>query len=594
MSLLKNISQLPQIEPVSKIKTAPPVANSLIKEFTTARPNIQTILKKSDASDAGANDVIDKARAGDDVSFSLMRNTINSDGSVTGSDVTDYIERAEELNDEVDTVPFGLETDDGQIVKVYVNAEQADKFEEAMKNMLGMEDDIEEAINRLTTEFDIVDVVWPTTDDADGNAVADPDADLSIDDTSNLEDDDFGPDNYDVVASADDKKDSPDEDDEIAQAGKDDEKEKGDGDDEDDAETTDDDESDDEEDSEKDDDEDELDADGNPVKKKKKKGKKKKAQPAEPADDEDKPKQESLSPVKNNQENKMTIGSTFLSRVMQEAAPVDRDGVKDGFDIPLDSQSRALASKLKLPFAKRLVAFHHMVGVPGRYLNTDDVEAGISGAADMLRKQVSVRRAFEKFYSALATAKGFTIPDVVKEASTEDKVEAFEKGSSKLKRGDAVQKLLETIMVKLGLPESLVVAGGPSGVGTALSRCAKLIESDSNLQSLMRLLASRMGVKSSDTMNEAANLGTTSYAAAVADLLESIGIPDTVFDGGRAGAVKNALTQKSRSLRNLNQIIGMMNRVKSLIDTSSTQAPAATSPGATPAPTGTQPTAATT
>lgn len=123
-------------------------------------------LKSSDRSDAGSSDVVDKGAR--DISFSLMRNTINSDGEINGSDVADYLERAKELNDEVESVPFGLETDDGQIVKVWVNAEQADAFEAEMKKLLGVEDDIETAINNLALKFDIVDVVWPDDEDEDG------------------------------------------------------------------------------------------------------------------------------------------------------------------------------------------------------------------------------------------------------------------------------------------------------------------------------------------------------------------------------------------------------------------------------------------
>jgi hypothetical protein len=140
---------------------------SLLKEFSGIPGPKKVDLKKSDSSDAGSSDVADKAKSSD-VSFSLMRNTINSDGEVTGSDVADYLERATELNDEVDTVPFGLETDDGDVVKVYVNADEADKFEEAMKKLLGIEDDIEEAINKLALDFDIVDVVWPKSKKEDG------------------------------------------------------------------------------------------------------------------------------------------------------------------------------------------------------------------------------------------------------------------------------------------------------------------------------------------------------------------------------------------------------------------------------------------
>lgn len=146
-------------------------------------------LKNSDATDAGRSDVSDKAAASSDIKFSLMRNTINSDGKVSGSGVADYLERAAELNDEVDTVPFGLETDDGQIVKVYVNAAEADKFAEALKNLLGIEDDIEEAINRLSTQFDIVDVVWPTkTGDDLTDTENDTEKYLAVDDKSMAED----------------------------------------------------------------------------------------------------------------------------------------------------------------------------------------------------------------------------------------------------------------------------------------------------------------------------------------------------------------------------------------------------------------------
>ena len=145
-------------------------------------------LKTANATDAGSTDVSGKIRP-NDIGFSLMRNTINSDGEVSGSQVAKYLDRAAELNDEVDTVPFGLETDDGDIVKVYVNAEQADKFEEEMKKLLGVEDDIEEAINKLALEFDIVDVVWPkdkSGDEAD-------EGELNLNSTSNfdaLDDDD--------------------------------------------------------------------------------------------------------------------------------------------------------------------------------------------------------------------------------------------------------------------------------------------------------------------------------------------------------------------------------------------------------------------
>ena len=100
-----------------------------------------------------------------------MRNMINTNGGVTGSEVNDYLERAHELNDEVDTVGFAIETDDGDFIKVYVNATQADQFEQELSNLLGMDDDSEAALNQLAQKFDVVDVVWPT--DPEGNPEVD-------------------------------------------------------------------------------------------------------------------------------------------------------------------------------------------------------------------------------------------------------------------------------------------------------------------------------------------------------------------------------------------------------------------------------------
>jgi len=152
----------------------------LIKEFARAA-DVQQDLKSSDGSDAGRNDTAGKAV---DVRFSLMRNMINTNGGVTGSEVNDYLERAHELNDEVDTVGFAIETDDGDFIKVYVNATQADQFEQELSNLLGMDDDSEAALNQLAQKFDVVDVVWPTDPEGnpeDGHAL-NPEDDVSIDD----------------------------------------------------------------------------------------------------------------------------------------------------------------------------------------------------------------------------------------------------------------------------------------------------------------------------------------------------------------------------------------------------------------------------
>lgn len=94
--------------------------------------------------------------------------------------VNTKIERAEKT-EEVDTVTFGLETDDGRIIKVYVKAEQAEDFEEALSKELGVEDVIEDVLNKLSKDFDIIDVEWPDSQN-DDNEESEEDDDLSVDD----------------------------------------------------------------------------------------------------------------------------------------------------------------------------------------------------------------------------------------------------------------------------------------------------------------------------------------------------------------------------------------------------------------------------
>ena len=129
---------------------------------------ISSLIQEADDNSADLNK---DGKAGNkkigDLGFSLIKNMINTDNSVTGTDVTNYLQKADDINDEVDTVVFGLETDTGEVVKVYVAVPDADAFEKAMSEKLGTEDDIEDVIAELAQDFDIVDVEWPEGDDED-------------------------------------------------------------------------------------------------------------------------------------------------------------------------------------------------------------------------------------------------------------------------------------------------------------------------------------------------------------------------------------------------------------------------------------------
>ncbi|MBT9137513.1 MAG: hypothetical protein DDT31_00044 [Syntrophomonadaceae bacterium] len=485
---------------------------SILKELTN-----QASLKKSDGSDAGKNDVSSKTTA-NDITFSLMRNTINSDGKVSGSDVNNYLEKAHDINDEVETVVYGLETSDGEIVKVYVNAIQADAFEVEMKKFLGMEDDVEEAINDLATRFDIVDVVWPKG--------AGPETEENQDDSELDLSDGFGQHDdlsSEVAHKEDEKEEDEEEEDEMEVIAADDNADDNDDDNDDEIEPTKKDKSSDKKDGGKHNNlknigknmkisEDKVhagwyvyDKDNKTV--------------AGPVDEVEANKictqkggdakgfitgyisdydarsaNEKRTTNENQKETSMTIGDKFLKRVLAEgssrkadtANKEDQDEMLDNKKIPMDAQHVSMANRLKWQLPKQVVQLFAMMGIPGMHLNAADAETSIAEATEMLRMQLSIRRAFLNFFNAYATAKGFSIK---KNAPIKE---------SRIKRGSALQKQLETVLVMLGLPEELVSTTGPAIVGNALFGASKVIEDNADLKQALHMLAIRMGLKSAD------------------------------------------------------------------------------------------------
>lgn len=73
-------------------------------------------------------------------------------------------------DDDMDAQCFGLEMEDGKVVKVYVKQEDAENFEKAMSEKLGESDDIKSALEELEKDFEILKVVWPDEDqDGEGD-----------------------------------------------------------------------------------------------------------------------------------------------------------------------------------------------------------------------------------------------------------------------------------------------------------------------------------------------------------------------------------------------------------------------------------------
>lgn len=480
---------------------------NLIKELE----NVQAKLKNSDSTDAGNGDATDNT----DIEFTTLRNNISKPSEITGAAVQDYLEKAAEINDEVDTVVFGLEDDEGGIVKIYVNAEQADEFESKMSELLGMEDDLEAAINKAAETFDIVDVVWP--EDAEGEATSDEETPSETD-----EDDDFDIDSIEGDETPDVQ---PEEDKQVKESKK----------------MT-------------------MDIEVGwyvynqkdvPI--------------AGPITEKSaKEKAESLGGDKLG----FTVGyvSDYDSRRRKEKLNEsdDVDGIRDGMNIPMDSQYSLLAMRLKRPLEKKLIAFFSMTGIPGRYvINVDGIDDAIRESADMLRKNMSVRRAFDEFYMLLAQAKGFSPASKVAEAA-----------APASKRGTYLQKKFETILIALGMPEQLVSSTGPAVASPMLFRVAKIIDTNPGLESALNKLAMRLGLHSSDVempvaeskMFEEVDVGNDEFLQKVIQLILALGVPEDNLQYRRSVMIK-ALREKKLSLRargmieqRMDILLGMLNQ----------------------------------
>lgn len=83
-----------------------------------------------------------------------------------------------ESQDHRDTVTFGLEDDDGGLVRVIVKHEQAEDFEKALQALMADQDEdearpeIAEVLFKLKDRFDLVDVQWPQVEEDEEEDVA--------------------------------------------------------------------------------------------------------------------------------------------------------------------------------------------------------------------------------------------------------------------------------------------------------------------------------------------------------------------------------------------------------------------------------------
>lgn len=103
--------------------------------------------------------------------MSYVAEDITGSTDFDAADVVSKLDSAEKKAKlEKDTVTFGLENENGGLVRVYVRSDQADEFEQALSQMLASSDnnndnenssmEIAEVLFKLKDKFDIVDVNW--------------------------------------------------------------------------------------------------------------------------------------------------------------------------------------------------------------------------------------------------------------------------------------------------------------------------------------------------------------------------------------------------------------------------------------------------
>jgi hypothetical protein len=433
-------------------------------------------------------------------SFSLLQNIHGSE--LTAGDVTNHLHAVDDADEHVDTVAFGLETTDGEIVKVYVNAEEAEAFEQRMSQLLGKIDDIDQAIEELSNEFDIVSVVKPGEMDAqevglngenpegeespevgienrldepltDDDIVQDMDGEDLIDDESekkkkdDKKDDDKKDDEPEDDSEAEDDKGAEGEDDGLNfgdETEGEDKPEDEEGEDkpedesesEDDSDTEGDDDSNTEEDSEdKDTEEDDPEDDPENKDKDKKKDKKKSK------DKEDKMKQESKSLLQQlvslneaKAEHKKPVAKKVeVKHEEPKKSDVQPDDSADVFHIALSKDEEELSKIFATPVQQLIYRTILLLGVNADQINIRKfkVRRGVKDVATMIQHHPQIKNILTKLGKDLASKKS----EIHKITEAEEKEEKVQ-GTIKDQLSTEISKKIYGLILALGVPEFLL------------------------------------------------------------------------------------------------------------------------------------------
>lgn len=525
----------------------------LFKELQTNFDNIQPI-----GEDVATNNQ-QRKKIGDIEFLKKLSNFgIPFDNRISNRSASNLVQQAHDSAEEVDTVAFGLELNDGEVVKVYVNAEQADDFEKAMADILGQEDDVEDAIDKMGQTFDIVSVEWPenrkaaamnasSLDNENGETPASVVAPAVDSEGSSAQpfhkvkvDFDLGelakkPEGEGEETDAPEDKDKKKNDDgiELDDAKDDKEDDGANFDVEDDIAAKDDK----EDDSEETDDEEELDKNGKPKKKKKKDSKDKAEKPvAERLSIGARVKARFLNEASDKVEPKETIKSSNKKSTEEETKtnePIDHS----------DDQDVKLEDIFKTPMQRKLFRLISLFDFPTQRLiaHKQDLRANLRSSAIELMSNNKAKIFLDKLIAELESVRDMDLihNNEKKVIANHKKSDLKEQDETQTEKIEVLLKIIFKILKNIGIPNAALDVRHAQ-LKQQMRPLAKELLKHAKVQMYLHSFAKAIGIDDGEEeVTEEVNLGTNKYLQLVSALLTELGVPDDNLNFQKANLIQS-------------------------------------------------------
>jgi hypothetical protein len=188
----------------------------------------------------------------------------------------------------------------------------------------------------------------------------------------------------------------------------------------------------------------------------------------------------------------MSLGQQFLARLNEAKAPAPVKKKAFTFDPAVETMKRGMRDiGGESDLADKIAEVMSLCGIPGIYLNKQDIKVSVVEAAQQLRTKSARVRSFLSLHSALCAFYG--VEALVKEA----KAEVAEFSDEELE-GSQFQKMVEEILVLLGAPRELVTGEAKAPVKSSMKRAIAKLRQDENVRMAVLTLARYAGIKMND------------------------------------------------------------------------------------------------